>query len=536
MNNIKKKIIYTVAVALVVFVGAFSCSEYDDHYKVSEEVKGRLSLWELISQQPELSTFAELLKQVSYDQILSSEQSYTVWAPQNEALASIDRNDTEAVLRLVSNHIARYVSPSALTENGERTLYMTSSKKMLFSKTGNTYSIGGSELSRKDLAAKNGILHTLKKQLTYEPSVWQYMETAGYDSIRSYLYAFDKMEFSSSASTIINTNEEGMYVYDSVFVHRNDLWYVYEGAKGIGFLNNEDSLYTMIMPDNKAWKEAYDRTYEYFRPDQTVENPDSVQAANTRYSIVQDLVFRGSINPDSYGVNDTLFTTRWAPIIDPSHLFTGLVRTPVSNGVVYPTSLLNYRLNESCIKPIQIEAENAWGRWHNSNSDAGNIYTYWDFNIADISDNGYLYVYPSSPSSAPSVSFELPDVLAAEYDIYCVYLAQSYVEELAPEAIRYVTRLRFDLQQWDKVGKKEESSSWKTIQTWEDQSTPKYVTQPEGISKILVTEKFRFPFANFNETESVFRLKVTARPARNDPSNQFKNEMRIDYILLEPSL
>jgi hypothetical protein len=110
------------------------------------------------------------------------------------------------------------------------------------------------------------------------------------------------------------------------------------------------------------------------------------------------------------------------------------------------------------------------------------------------------------------------------------------VENLAPDATRFITRLRFDLQQWDKVGRKEEATSWRTIQTWEDQTTPRYVTQPDGISKILVAEKYRFPFANFNETEYVFRLKVTARPGRNDPATIYKNEMRIDYILLEPSL
>lgn len=535
MNNIKKKIIYAGIVVFAVFAGAVSCSDYNDHYQVSEEVKNRVSLWELISRQPELSTFAGLLQQVSYDSILSSEQSYTVWAPENEALAGIDRNDTEAVLRLVTNHIARYTNPTALTENGERALYMISAKKMLFSRSGNSYFLGESELSQKDLAANNGILHTLKKQLTFEPSIWQYMEAAGYDSIRTYLYSFDKMEFSRSDSKPIDNNEDGMIVYDSVFVQRNDLWYVYEGAKGIGFLNDEDSIYTMIMPDNKAWNEVYNRTYEYFRPDQTIDNPDSVQAANTRYSIVQDLVFRGSIDPDSYGDNDTLFSTRWAPIINPSHLFTGLDRTPVSNGWVYPASRLNYELNESCVKSIQVEAENGTGRWHDSNNDAGYIYTYWDFNVP-ISKNGYLFVQASSPSSTPSVSFELPDILAAEYDIYCIYLAQSYVEELASDATRFITRLRFDLQQWDRVGRKEEPASWKTIQTWEDQSTPKYVTQPDGISKILVTEKYRFPFANFQETEYVFRLKVTARPGRNDSSTLYKNEMRIDYILLEPSL
>ena len=536
MKNLKKEILSMGAAFFTLFSGMMvSCSDSaSDHYKVSPEVAGRTNLWELISQQPELSVFAGLIASASYDRILSSEQSYTVWAPENEALTGIDPNDSVAVRRLVSNHVARYEYPASAEVANIPVIYMLSAKKMRFSRTGDAYSMHGVELAKKNLAAKNGILHTLKKQLAFEPSLWQYMESAEYDSIRSYMYSFTKWEFSRSASKPVDYNEEGMIVYDSVFFETNPLWYVYTGARGVGWLNNEDSIYTMIVPDNKAWIEAYNRNFDYYKPDPTIENPDSAQNTNTCYSIVQDLVFRGEINPASYG-RDTLFSTRFTPFLDPVRLFSGNNSVRVSNGWVYPSSHMNDELYESCIKPIKVEAEMAVGRWHSEAQDFGRIRSLRVQDVPDVSSGGYLEVLPVSSSVTPSVSFELPNVLAAEYDIYCVLLAQSYVENIK-DTTQYITRLRFEIQQWDRVTDKARSEAWKTVQLFMDETTSRYLTQGKGISNISVTEKFQFPFANYNEPENVFRIKVSSVPSSADRRNPLViREMRIDYVYLEAS-
>ena len=538
MKSIKKKIRYAWPALFAGFaILAASCSDFSkEHYEVSPEVSGRVTLWELISQQPELTTFAGLLQRVSYDRILSSDQSYTVWAPDNNALAGIDTNDSVAVLRLVSNHIARYMYPASSGVANNPVLYMMSAKKMQFLRNGDTYSLGGIELARKNLAAKNGILHTLGKPLAFEPSLWQFMEAAEYDSIRSYMYSFNKREFMRGASRPVDYNEEGMIVYDSIFLDQNPLWYVYQGAKGVGWLNNEDSLYTMILPNNTAWQEVYDRTTHLFKPDPAIESPDSLQRVNTQYAIVQDLVFRGAVNPASYGENDTLFSTRFAPIINPVRLFTGIQPVATSNGWVYPTSHLNYELYESCIKPVLVEAEMSRGRWHSESQDFSRIRSLRVSDVPDVSNNAYLEITAVS-SLTPSVAFELPDVLATGYDIYCVCLAQSYVEKIT-DTTKYVTRLQFDIQQWDRVTDKSRPTAWRSIQQFVDQTSSQYVTQPQGISKILVTKNFRFPFANINEAESVFRIKVSSVLSRNDgysTNPRYIRDMRIDYILLEAS-
>jgi phosphotransferase system IIB component len=250
------------------------------------------------------------------------------------------------------------------------------------------------------------------------------------------------------------------------------------------------------------------------------------------------LVFRGAVSPTSYGENDTLFSTRSAFFINPVRIFAGAQPAVASNGLVYTTSQMNYELHESFIKPIKVEAESSIGRHHNESYDYSRLRSLRVRDVSGVSNSAYLEVRDVSGMS-PSVSFELPNVLAAEYDIYIVCLAQSYVEKIS-EINPAVTRLRFDIEQWNRVTDKSKKEAWKYYRTFSDQTTSQYVTNPEGITKMLVTKNFKFPFANINEPESVFRIKVFCELGRYDQISstavpRFQREVRIDYILLEAS-
>lgn len=547
MKNRKKIRVYGLAALFLCFTAVVSCTDSEEHYKVSEEVEGRISLWELISAQPELSTFASLLKRYSYDPILSGEQAYTVWAPANDYLTGIDPDDSTVVARMITTHIARYFHPASGTVAQHPEIYMLNAKKQSFvSGGGDTYTMGGVELQSKNMPAKNGILHTLKGQIPFFPNTWQILEEAGYDSIRNYLYSFGKREFARGSSLQIDINEEGMYVYDSVFVEMNTMWYTYTGSKGIGWLNDEDSIYTMVLPDNQAWTETYNRYYPLFAPDPSLPGRDSIQRANTQYSIVQDLVFRGAItNPGAYGANDSILSTRNAIIRNPARIFSGSSPVRTSNGWVYPTSNLQYNRTDSYVKQIKIEAEFSLGRMHEENRDMGIIQMWFVSDNPAISENRFLYVRDlgKSASETPTVSFEIPGVLNTEYDIYAVFLSPSFVNPQSLDTA--VTRVKFEIQQWNRLGSKTDDRYWGDGKNWGPGRTmatfsgsgPEFVTRKQGIS-VIKAGKFLFPFANVNEEQNVFRIKVISSPTRSDNSskeNKFNKEMRIDYLLLVPS-
>jgi hypothetical protein len=538
--------LYGWATLILSITAAVSCSDSDEHYQTAKDVEGRVSLWEMISQQPEISVFASLLERYSYDRVLAGDQTYTVWAPRNEDLTGIDPSDSLTVSRVIATHIARYAYPASGAISRYPDIYMLNAKKQPFIGVGDTYTMGGVELQSKNEPAKNGILHILKGRIPFFPNVWQMMEETGYDSIRNYLYSFNKREFARYASSQIDINEEGMIVYDSVFSELNTMWYTYAGAKGIGWLNREDSVYTMILPNNTAWTEVYNRYFPLFRPDPSLPNQDSIQRANMQYSIIQDLVFRGAItNPNIYGANDSILSTRGAIIKNPAHIFNG-VPVKTSNGLVYLTSGLQYDRTDSYIKSIKIEAEMPLGRIHDENRDMGIQQTMRVSDNSAISGGMFLFVRDlgKSASETPLISFEIPGVLNTGYDIYAVFLSPSFVNPASQDTA--VTRVKFELQQWNRLGPKTDDRYWGDGKNWGpgrvlasfSGSGPEFVTQKWGISVIKAAENYTFPFANINEEDNVFRIRVISSPTRADNSskeNNFKKEMRIDYLLLVPS-
>ncbi|MDR0732482.1 MAG: fasciclin domain-containing protein [Dysgonamonadaceae bacterium] len=531
----KKKIKLGLAVVVLLF-GMIACVDTEQHYEVSKDVALRGSLWELISKDTEMSRFAALLERYAYDRILQSEQAYTVWAPSNESLLNIDPDDSITAVRIITTHIARYSHSASGRATGRREIYMLNAKKLTFASVGTTYIMGGVELGRRNMAANNGILHTVRGQIPFFPNTWQMMEEPRFDSIRNYLYAFGKREFLRRASTQIDVNEEGMIVYDSVFSEMNSMWYTY--AKGIGWLNDEDSVYTMILPENAAWTETYGNYYSLFRPDPSLPNPDSIQRANVQYAIVQDLVFRGEIiNPDRYGEADSIVSTRNAVIRNPARIFSGISPVQTSNGWVYPASKLLYDRTDSYVKSIKIEAEMPLGRMHDETRDKSTIQTWYISENPNISGNSLLRVADlgKSASEEPAVSFEIPGVLNTEYDIYAVFLSPSAVNPASVDTS--VTRVKFQIQQWNRINRKEDDAGWnKTLATFQG-SGAEFVTQKRGIS-VMKAGTFLFPFANINEEDNVFRIKVisaiTSRD-KNSRENRFNKEMRIDYLLLVPA-
>ena len=101
-------ILMTAAVAL----GLQGCSDWDDHYDVNgNNLPGAdATLWEQISSRDELSNFAKLLKKVHYDEALNTNQSFTVWAPDNNAYDTLKystMSDSLLKAEFLNNHIAR---------------------------------------------------------------------------------------------------------------------------------------------------------------------------------------------------------------------------------------------------------------------------------------------------------------------------------------------------------------------------------------------------------------------------------------------
>ena len=105
-----------------------SCSDtWEEHYVNGPAgVLNDQTIASYIASEPSLSVFSQMLTLSGYDSILAKPQTYTVWAPVNQALTGINLNDTAMVRNLVMNHISRFSYPTSNLSN--KVIYMLDRK------------------------------------------------------------------------------------------------------------------------------------------------------------------------------------------------------------------------------------------------------------------------------------------------------------------------------------------------------------------------------------------------------------------------
>jgi uncharacterized surface protein with fasciclin (FAS1) repeats len=462
---------------------AQSCKdEWNEHYKVASGVPNE-RITDYIQSQPELSKFYQMLQMTGYDVILNSSQTYTVWAPDNNALQNVSLNDTASVLDIVKNHVAHFSFPTS----GVQAEYvkMINGKKLLFSHVDTGYLFGNCSLTRQNIATSNGIVHTINNYIPFQNNIWEYItRTAGLDSLRNYVYSqdYDSITFKSNA-----------------FLDR------------VGALNKEDSVYTSILPNNIAWNDAYNRIKAYY-----VSSQPSFQRRHTLLSMVNDMVFRNRItNPNSM---DSLVSTTGNVFHQPGYLFSNANVNEMSNGLVYVTSKMQYKATDSWHKEIRVEAENSANIFGTSNADVFIINSFGS--PLNVSKKGYIRLEPntSSPYSKIYIDFNIPGTLSAKYNIYCVFVPTSIADtsDHRPyRAIFYIT--------------------YKGDKKYQQLTVTNNVTNANGITKMLVASNFTFPTCDLSlDGKVVTNVKLRVQNDVSTSEPDLNRSMRIDCIILEP--
>jgi hypothetical protein len=491
-----------------------SCNdEWKEHYDQDSFNLPDKTIYTCIQEYPELSTFTKMLASTGYDKILNSSQSFTVWAPNNDALSGVDTTDKDLVLKIVTNHIAR----SRFTTSGSaiQSIRMLDKKFIEITKEGDNYKFGNYNMVKSNLNTKNGLVHEIDGYVPYLKNLWEYLGTTdGLDSISSYLYNQSDSVFDPDNSIEIGVNDQGQTIYsDSAYIVVNPI------LTKIGDISYEDSIFTAIMPNNQAWNEAYGRIEKYYNfPD----DGGSVlrKREMTQFTIVKDMLYHGRI--DNSQTYDSLVTTTGNVYYNPGQLFTNIESNEaLSNGISYVTSQMPFNDTLSWFKEIRVEAEETEGRTNEKN----NIYTRSGYGTGyTISENEYIKISPITEGS--SVEFSIPNTLSAKYNIYCVFVPTSITDPNIQVSTKATFQLTFINRQ--------------TGGTFVKDITPaNNITLPNAITKMLITQ-YSFQFANViddaHETIKV-KLKVTNKVKTDEEvSGQFTRTMLIDCIILEPVL
>lgn len=422
-----KKILFFLLIIPLVLTG---CTQsWNDHYDRSDSLP-TTTLLSLMDGQPELSHFRHLITIAGMDSVLTATKTFTVWAPDNGALQNVDDEDMEEVKRLVGNHIASG-SYASSTSRSQAIVMLNGKTKHYSTASSGEPTFDGVKVVQSDIRAQNGLLHVIEDPVPYRYNILEYIESQeNVSDMSQFISSFRELVYDAERSTL----------YDSVFVTYNRL--LEHPRYGIGDIGDEDSLFTMIIPSNKAWQKAYEQVSPHFAVyDKNQAIADSIQHVQTCQAILKGLTFRGV--RDDVVTADSMTTTTGCIIRSCETYFSGYQYIPASNGAIYlADDSLVMDASATWLPTLIVEAEDVDSRTTVSgttaylrNTDATSL-------VSGISGDSYLEVSGSSLDGG--VTFSIVNLLAGRYDVYCDFVAPEIDgPALAAECTRVQFLLRY---------------------------------------------------------------------------------------------
>lgn len=287
------KILMAVGLASGILQG---CNKWKDHNAITDPELNK-DLFQQVREVAELSRFAELLVKSGYDQVIASSQNYTVFAPVNEALASLDpaiEGDTAKLRLFVGNHISNQLY-TVTGKNAERLLMINNKYNNL---QGNK--IAEATITTANRYGKNGLLNIIDKMLPAFSNAWEFVNND------------PQMPALQKAFLLSQQDSAGNNTY----------------LTDIADLNDEKKQFTLFVLADTAW----DREVNNYKPYFVLEsgNEDStLQAA--KQAVARDLVADTVYQPGA--IPDTIlsrFNTKVG--VDKSAIAATI---KLSNGIVY---------------------------------------------------------------------------------------------------------------------------------------------------------------------------------------------------------
>ena len=340
--QLEMKRIVLIALSGIVFLGG--CKKWESQIAVND-AKLEIPLMRQLRSDPSLTTFTAMVEKTGYDVMLISSQNFTVYAPLNSALASLDpaiSGDLARLTKFVGNHITPQTFYSKDVVSAQRI-------KMLSGKFNNIQgsTIENAAIVKADQFGKNGVIHIVDKPLLFLENTWNTLSTNSTipTKQKNYLLSLFGKVFDPTNGVQIGVNPVNgnpIYQAGSDSIQTNRYW------RDVYDLTDESKQYTLFVLEDTAWDAEINKFKTYY----ATSSVDSTQKA-TSWDIAKDFAIEGLYNLSN--IPDTLvskFNVK-IPISKPA-----IVRTiKTSNGIIYVMSRINVAPKEK-FKSIIIQAEN----------------------------------------------------------------------------------------------------------------------------------------------------------------------------------
>lgn len=528
-NNILKHFGWVCLLSLT-WVG---CTDWDDHYdEEGKQIAADNTLWEEIVARPELSDFKECLERYGYKEKLNGTQMYTVFAPVGK-MDTINLTDTKIQTEVIENHIARFAH-SANSATNDKSVVMLNTKAINFTQVGDSvYMFGDKKLTGEyNIRAKNGVLHVIEGQQPFAHNIWEYLTTdTRFDNVRNYLYSFNDtiLDENKSIKGEINANGQQEYL-DSVIYIYNELFYA------IGKLNDEDSTYTMILPTNEAWDEAYGRIQEYYIYSEREAKYDSLQKRATGLAVVRDLVFSHTMQGS---VEDSLVSTTGGVFENPFEYILAdyTDSTQCSNGEVFVVNELKHKPWDSWHEEITVEVEKTNALNVDTVLEKNAIIYRRDLSNADslytkVSGGSFLEVVDRNTKSHPSLTFNVWNTLKGKYDLKIVFLPQKMATSRVKTLLPNLFKVEYSCLKQKRVSN---ADDWMTKKARIGGNSKTFKNDPLKIDTVFIGTIDTQCCSYGTETPDL-QITVESYWSRNNTNKKkYSTTMLIDCIILEPS-
>ena len=445
-------------------LAASSCTDFADYNEapVDELATANQTVWENISQNPNLSDFKSLVERAGFGNQLSQPHAFTIWAPKNGSFNMSDyasMSDSMLLAQFVKNHIAEFTYRAS--GNIDKTRVHTLNNKSYVLNGNGTYTFGSAQMdpTAMNIAGTNGMLHVIDKPLPFYPNLYEFLGQAQgreLDSIVNYIKKYEVSYIdleNSEKGPMVN----GMQTYvDSVIVTLNSM------TNGLGaYIDIEDSSYTALLPTNAAYKKMYDQVknvYKFYSGVvmQDVEKLPVVGANDNarnatkktgptlivndwkdslaRQAIVRNLFYSHSSSYNEFiptrdaQAGDSLYTTTGALLSNPNELLKEhLVGEPIemSNGYGRIVDSLPFLPWETyCPERLYTPMRHLGRSFTSKNTPVRSRRP--DLAAALLGPGNeefrWLLIEPSGERYKPDVFIKMPDLQSTKYNVYCVVL------------------------------------------------------------------------------------------------------------------
>ena len=256
-----------IAILLTLMLTLAGCSDWSDHYDEasisSDELSNgdaKMSAYDgdIVSYMKgtgDVSEFSKLLEEAGIYDNTTSDGQYTFVVTTNEMLSAATNIADRT--RLAKGSVCNMaVDPSMLKEGFG-----------LLTRAGNNIWVYGEQPDvklddydiTKIVRTTNGYVYYISGVLTVRQSVYEYLQSLGdnYSRFKKLVSDTEEEYFDREHSQPLSVNNEGMVVYDSVKVKRNELMDRYD-REGIATWNMRDESFvtTMFIPTNQQIDDA----------------------------------------------------------------------------------------------------------------------------------------------------------------------------------------------------------------------------------------------------------------------------------------